>query len=702
MSFINAWYFLGLAGIAIPLILHLIKRERARRVEFPTLMFLRRVSRKTIRYQKLRNLLLLLLRVLTMALLALAFTRPYRRLPASQGSSPGGGTTHVILLDNSLSMGYAGRWERALQAARAIVSRATGDDRIGLIEFSDVASVRIPATSDYAAVGAEIDRGIELSDRSTRYAQAMKAAERAVSDATARRRIIHVISDFQKSGWMTDEEEFRMPAGIEIDPVDVGDAKYSNLVIGDVQVSDNADSKESGLKVRFSIVNYGTEDRTDARVSLKLDGRETASLRKNASRGEREAAEFELPGLTDGIHQVSLDVEDTNLGADNKFSFVLAGRGKTQVLCVEDAGSQGSRTPTFFLSRAINASGSSGYQLNVISLAKAESGGFAPGSLLVWNNASGGSSTLQRKVREFVDSGGGLLVSVPDNGKAVDFNRAFGSWLPVKLAPQGGGSSVRGVRAEGDYALLTDLRMDHPVFRPFSEPHSGNFSSARFLRHAKFEEGGEVLARFDNGDPALLSAAKGKGRVLVFASSADDSANNLPLKPVYAPFWLQMLHFLDNAGEENRQSTVGETIAPRKLLLEAAVRSGHPESGSGQAVVVLDPVKKRIPMGPGSDAVQVDRAGFYEIRSPGLSVPVAVNAARVESDLSHGNAEEMTAVWLRPAAAAAGPQDAESEAAAPEEQDRRQHFWRYLLLFMLAFFLAEFLLSSRGILKTEN
>ena len=112
MSFLNPLYFWGALAAAVPVLLHLIRRERARRIEFPTLMYLRKVSKRTIRYQKLRHLLLLLLRVLAFLFLALAFTRPFREMP--QVSAAGGKVTtaHIILLDNSLSMSYGDRWER--------------------------------------------------------------------------------------------------------------------------------------------------------------------------------------------------------------------------------------------------------------------------------------------------------------------------------------------------------------------------------------------------------------------------------------------------------------------------------------------------------------------------------------------------------------------------------------------------------------
>ena len=96
--------------------------------------------------------------------------------------------------------------------------------------------------------------------------------------------------------------------------------------------------------------------------------------------------------------------------------------------------------------------------------------------------------------------------------------------------------------------------MDHPIFRPFGKPNSGNFSSARFFRYAKLTigPGAEAPARFENGDPALVSISIGKGRVLIFASSADDESNDLYLKAVYAPLWQQALRYLENFREKRR------------------------------------------------------------------------------------------------------------------------------------------------------
>jgi len=131
MSFVTPWFLLGGLVLAVPILLHLIRRESAQKIEFPTLMFLRKVSKRTIRYQKLRHLLLFLLRLLALLLLVFAFMRPFVNRPQAS-AAPGGRATvaHVIMLDNSMSMDYGDRWARAREAAARIARGAQPGDKV--------------------------------------------------------------------------------------------------------------------------------------------------------------------------------------------------------------------------------------------------------------------------------------------------------------------------------------------------------------------------------------------------------------------------------------------------------------------------------------------------------------------------------------------------------------------------------------------
>src|SRR5437870_5934937 len=121
MGFVAPLLFAGLVAVAIPIFIHLIQRERKRVVEFPSLMFVRRIPYQSVRRRRIRHWPLLLLRAAAIALIVAAFARPFLPKNAAANAVTGGSREVVVLLDNSASMGYADRWTRAQDAARTVV-----------------------------------------------------------------------------------------------------------------------------------------------------------------------------------------------------------------------------------------------------------------------------------------------------------------------------------------------------------------------------------------------------------------------------------------------------------------------------------------------------------------------------------------------------------------------------------------------------
>src|SRR2546430_10939331 len=130
MNFLTPAFLIGVGALAIPVLIHLIQRERKRVIEFPSLMFLRRIPYQSVRRRRIRHWLLLAMRAAALALIVLAFARPFFRQNALAAAAAAGGAREVvILLDQSSSMGYADHWQKAQDAARAIVRGLGNDDR---------------------------------------------------------------------------------------------------------------------------------------------------------------------------------------------------------------------------------------------------------------------------------------------------------------------------------------------------------------------------------------------------------------------------------------------------------------------------------------------------------------------------------------------------------------------------------------------
>src|SRR5919201_844671 len=150
MSFLAPLFLAGLTALAIPVIIHLINRERREVVHFPSLMFLQRIPYRSVRRQKLRHILLLALRCLALAVVIMAFARPFVRRPAATGAGGVGARELVLLVDRSYSMGAADHWSRAQSAARRAVSTLRPNDRATIVAFDNQASAVTPPTHDLA------------------------------------------------------------------------------------------------------------------------------------------------------------------------------------------------------------------------------------------------------------------------------------------------------------------------------------------------------------------------------------------------------------------------------------------------------------------------------------------------------------------------------------------------------------------------
>src|SRR5690348_14882127 len=146
MGFLSPLFLLAGAAVAVPVLLHLIHRHDARRVAFPALRYLLRTEREHARRIKLRQLLLLMLRVLIVLLLVGAGARPFLR---RQGDAHDP-TALAIVLDNSLSSGLVEQDERVLdvlvRAARAALEQGSAEDRVWVIRAGESGDVAVPGT----------------------------------------------------------------------------------------------------------------------------------------------------------------------------------------------------------------------------------------------------------------------------------------------------------------------------------------------------------------------------------------------------------------------------------------------------------------------------------------------------------------------------------------------------------------------------
>lgn len=681
MGFLTPLFLIGLAGLAVPVIIHLIQRERKNVVQFPSLMFLRRIPYQSVRRRRIRNWPLLLMRLAAIALIVAAFARPFLRRQSLAAAAAGGAREVVILLDRSYSMGYGDRWTRAAAAARQAIDGLGPVDRGSLVVFGSGAEVLLRSTSDRGRLNAALATS-KPGASATRYGPALKLAGSIASESALPRREVVLVSDFQRTGWQG-AEGVRLPDGVVLMPVVIGDADTSNVSVTAVSLQRTTFSNQDRVTVTGGVVNHGSKPVSGLEVTLEVDGRVVQTERLNVEPAGSASVTF-APFVaaardTRGTVKISPDA----LALDNTFHFSVSPKEPVKILIAERPGA--GRDTSLYLSRALALGDSPPFASIAKSIDTISAEDLQRVAVVILNDVPVAQLTAER-LGAFVARGGGLLVALGERASWAGGTGA-GDVLPGLPGPPVD-------RSSGPSARLGALEYGTPIFEPFRAPRSGDFSGARFYSYRSITPatGAQILARFDDGAPALMERRIGTGRVLMWASTLDLQWNDLPLKSVFLPFVHRMATTLASYTEQPSWLTVGEVVEPARTA---------PVPGAKRVVaprVVLTPSGERVTLdSEGPDVLELTEPGFYEIRTQGRDagppMTVASNVDLSESDLTPMDSREVVAAAMGRAGGAAP--SGTKVAPTDLEQERSQRLWWYLLFAGVVLLGLETLIGNR-------
>ena len=155
----------------------------------------------------MKNLLLMLLRLLLIALLVAVFLRPYvQQATTADPAAAGKGSGYVMLLDNSYSMRYGMNFDKLKSEALKRIDALGASDRMAVVAFNDNPTVLTTPTSDKNKLRAAVD-GLEPSSNGTRYFEAFSVADRLLGQFGSQEKHLIMISDFQRTGWNRSSRE---------------------------------------------------------------------------------------------------------------------------------------------------------------------------------------------------------------------------------------------------------------------------------------------------------------------------------------------------------------------------------------------------------------------------------------------------------------------------------------------------------------
>jgi hypothetical protein len=689
MNFLSPLFLAGLTALAIPVLIHLINREKKVVVQFPSLMFLHKIPYKSVRRQKIRHLLLLILRCLALALFVAAFARPWFDRSNAIGAGGTSARAVVILVDRSYSMGYGNRWQAALDKAREVVRAINPQDRATIVTFADEPSAATEPTADRTRLENAL-KTAKLSSEGTRYAPAIKLATEIAAGSNLPRKDIVLISDFQKAGWAK-REELAMPADVTLRTIDVSSGDASDAGVIGVTTERTRDSVRERVTVSARIANLAAKSRTVDAV-LELGGRTLESKRltlaPKSAQQVRFAATVVPPSATKGVVKITED----SLAADDGFYFTVAPDEAVSVLIVEPASARPNQS--LYLKTALSIGDKPRFIVDVRSPEAIRSIDLEGRSLIVLNEAAPPAGAIGGRMREAIRDGAGLFV-VPGEQEINRWPAEWRSMLPATI-----GNVVDRTRDAGSSFGAVDYTNE--IFDIFSAPRSGDFAAARVFRYRSLRAPGDsgVVARFEDGTPAMVMGRAGAGHVVVWATSMDGNWTDLPMQPVFVPFVHQLGKGVGRFADSRPWFTAGDVLdLSRHAELTSPLMGSGPKANGDSVRLILEAPsgeKTRLSVLGTNHLATMRERGLYELRGEGDPVgggrPIAVNVDAAEADLTHLDPQELVAAAK---ATTAKTMQADAAPAAPEQQEGRQTVWWYLLLGALFLLAVETVLSNR-------
>ncbi len=704
LTFLYPWLLGGAALASLPVIIHLIGRRRAPVVKFAAFDFLMAVNKRLARRERLRQLLLLVLRTLAVLALVFAVARPMPKRAADAGTAS---KRVAIVFDASASMRYerGGRslFENAKRQVRDVISHlAPGDAATLVVAGRDVTPVFQAPTLDLAAVRGAVDKIAPPEGVANMGAAIDMALSQLGSDGGNATLVI--VSDLAENGFANLRPTAMEPPP-EVRLIDAAErpqpVALPNLAIETVSV-EGAGEQASERRIRVAVRNYGPEAVRELPLELRVGGDVTQRVLVEvpAFGVSEKTLTYAFAGT--GVFRCEVKLSgDGAYASDDTMAFVVEIAPGVHVLAIDgDPRTTPYDDELFFFEHAVQAvpKGDPTIDLRIVGVDEVSADFSLEGyDVVVLANVAELPAEVVSRLVSFVGAGGGLLFTLGSEIRFERYNALFGGLLPHPLRDlHKAADEVAGTPP----LALGDMDWDHPVLAGLGQAAQEGLRASRTRSYFNVDVGSRnktlAVLRFDNGAPALMERRDAsKGRVMLLATSIDVDMSDLALRSTYPALVQRCVRYLAKAIDAS-------SLAPARVgaTIELPVPTG------ADAVALVSPggtrierssddgTRRRLEMGP------LTEPGFYSAQVLGKDwqaaprLDVAVNATLDESDwkpvqpsriaeaLGGGSGDRVVSVTI-----GAGQYD---------DPFAQRGYASYLLLTLCLVFIGESFLGSRG------
>jgi hypothetical protein len=599
-----------LAAAAAPFLIHLWSRHRHREVPWAAMQFLLAALRKNARRIQLQQWLLLALRTLIILLVVLAVAEPYgERLLAGGGIVP---RHKILVIDNSYSMEFRAdadsNLERAKQLASAAVRSSGPGDVFSVICMSGQPGMVVgPRAADSAYVASRIDN-IAMPYTASDLDRAMTSIDEAMrqnKDSRAPLQVpeVYVFTDLQRATWAASRPDSiaaqsrpeasaaklkKLAQDVAVAIIDLGESSAANLAVTDFGTDEPFVTRGQPVAFHATLHQFGSEPRTQCVAEFFVDDVPVADQTVDVPAGADAVVRFTHRFESSGNHSVCVRAQGDRLPVDNSRWLVVPVRNQVRVLCV--AGREGAAK---YLTNALAPNSADNSLISPVVVSEGDFGGASLADfdcIFVCNVAQFTPNEAER-FAGFAANGGGIVFFLGDQVIADNYNAEMTKETPSKKVgrPSAGavfdqvGAAVPLLPARLEEIVtnpqfgLDPLDYRHPIVSVFRGQDRAGLLSTPVNRYFRLVvppdlRDAQIAAALPNGDPFIVTAPLGRGRISVVATDASLSSIDpatkepwtaWPTWPSFLPLVRELLAYAMSGGQGLQQQPVGAPIVGR-------------------------------------------------------------------------------------------------------------------------------------------
>jgi hypothetical protein len=663
MGLFAPWFLAGLAGLALPLYLHLLKKQTTTPKAVSSLMFFETRMQSSTRHRRLRYFLLLSLRLLMLALLILAFANPFINRSAAAIAA---NRLVLLVVDNSFSMRAGTRLADAKTAAIGVLS-GKGAARGQVAAFGSQLRLMTQPIEDQSALRAAV-QAIQPGDGHGTFGELARAV-RAMAESVRTPIELHVFSDMQRGDVAANFSDMTMPSNVRLVTHPVVSKAQPNWTVESVDAPGQVWGKDAKpVHVQAVIAGYGTPAAQRA-VSLVVNGKTTATKSVAVPANGRATVDFPALEVPYGFSRCEVKIEASDgFPTDDLRHFAVQRSDPQRALFIHNYGETRS---TLYVGAALSAAAQAAFTLESINVNEAADRQPSNYAFIVLSDVNSVPSLLENSLTGWVRSGGSLLIATGTSAGARTQIPIFGTRI-IETRDYN--------RVPDRFMAVGSSDSSYPAVAK-----AEGWPGVKFFYALNVDPGdARVIARLGDQTPLLLEKRIGEGRVVLFTSGLDNLTNDFPLNAAFVPFIEQTARYLAGSERQGGARAVDSYLELRNAKEKA------------QGVEVTDPEGKRpltLSEAASAQSFQLTEAGYYQLRlANGRQDLVGVNPDPKESNLDL-MPDDVTALWQGKGSAA--PVEASASTAPAPPSKTPQSFWWYVMLAVLASGVAESVVASR-------